>query len=995
MDDCCGALEKRTPSHSFLTAARWLIVCLLCSAVLPLFAAEDAAEAVEDLQAPKHLQIEAGSASLTLNEFSRQTDIQVLFDFIPLRGLTTKAIDGTFSPSDGLRILLKGTGLQFDYVNERTLAVTPSKTLGAKLARAWSRFKQRLHSKPGDSDEVIVSAHVENHEPPPAGARALQFDRGAIERSGVVTTPDFLRTRPELFGGGANQGNVLGPEQASNTALGVGANFRGLGSGATVARINGRPIAPSGSTAAFPDVSNIPLSAVDHIDMIPEGGTTLYGGEAAGGVINFALRDHFDGAQTEAHSGFASGRTLAEQQFDQLWGTHFGEASTVAVLEFFRRDALAASDRVEGTSDLRAFGGDNFDSPFGYPPTVRVGSQTWGVGPGQDGRTFSPKALVAGTQSLHDLNDGASIFPSQKRINLYSRSTLPLTDDTHLFADILLGNRQFSKNATGQTGAFILPKSNPYYFNPAGDDSQPVQVLYGFLSDLGSMRLAGTVHTGNIAIGFNSLSDSGWNATGEIGYTFENQNTRIDDLVDGMALSAALADRSPATAFNPFGYTNPKTLAGIRSQGRFTFDSSFWFAQATADRALLSMPGGDLKLVVGSELRREKLTKTSDISEVAATESQYRNAWAGFGELRVPLVGPGNRLTGVENLELSVAERIERFSDEGRVSTPSFTALWSPIPSLRLRATDAWIFKPPNLGDLSETNTGSELLSLPDASAATGQSIALVTFGGNHALRPEQGRSWSVGFDFTSPAIPGLTLALTRYDIYLDGRVDSLSLSSDVLGNSRFAPFVDRDPTPEERAAVCHRGTFVGVPASCLSAPIIGIVDVRRLNTARVRTRGFDVAAKYARSTPRGDVEFGLDGTYISDFAEALTSASPLTQVVNTQHNPLRVRARASVGYRFQRIDASAALNYAGHYRDTASIPERPVAAWTTVDMQVSYDLNTLSDTVLSGLRLSVSVQNLFGSRPPFLNNEVGVAWDQENAQPFGRIGSVTLRKRW
>jgi outer membrane receptor protein involved in Fe transport len=991
MDDCCDA-RTRSPPRPFLTAARWFLIGLLGSVGLPLFA-EDAWREDSTL---KLLNLEAGNASVQLNEFSRQTDIQTLFDFNVLKDLTTNEVHGTYVPGEALKKLLQGTGLMFDWVNSRTIAITPKHTLGGKLARAFSKWKKKhLHPQSGESDQVIVSAQAENNEAPPSGGRALRFDHGAIERSGAVTTADFLRTRPELFGGGANEGIVLGAEQASNTALGVGANFRGLGAGATVTRLNGHPMAPSGSTDAFVDILSVPLSAINYIDLRPEGGTALYGGEAAGGIINFVLRDRFDGAQTEAHSGFASGRTLGEQQFNQLWGTHWGEASTVAALEFYRREALAASDRVEATSDLRAFGGDNFDSPFGYPPTVLVGSQTWGVRPGQVGRSLSPADLVAGTQSLHDLNEGASIFPSQKRLSFYSRSTLPLTDNTHLFAEILLGDRQFSKNGSGQAGALILPKSNPYYFNPTGDDSQPVEMLYGFLSDLGPTRLSGTVHTGNIAFGFNRLLDSGWNTTGEFGYTFEKQNTRIDGLVDGTALSAALGDSNPATAFDPFGSTNPKTLAGIRSQARFGFNSTLGFAQITADRALLSLPGGDLKLVVGSELRREKLTKSSDISDVSAAETLYRNSWAGFGELRVPLVGPGNRLIGVENLELSVAERIERFSDVGSVSTPSFTALWSPIPSLRLRATDAWIFKPPNLGDLSETDTASEILSLPDAHAATGQSIALIAFGGNHGLQPEKGRSWSLGLDFDTPVLPGLTLALTHYDIYLDGRINSPSLPSDVLDDPRFAPLVSRDFTPEERAAACHRGAFYGDPASCLTVPIIGIVDDRLLNSARVRTRGEDVAAKYSRSTPWGDIEIGLDATYISEFAEALTSTTPLTDIVNTEHNPLRVRGRASMGYRFRRIDASVFANYAGHYRDTASIPERRIAAWTTVDTQVSYDFNTLSESIFSGLRLSVGVRNLLGSRPPFVNNQVGLGWDQENAQPFGRVGSVTLRKRW
>lgn len=988
MDDCCGA-PKQPPTRPFLIAARWLIICLLCGLSLPLHAAE----------IKKHLEIAAGDASLNLNAFSAQTDIQVLFDYNIVRTLTTKAIDGTYGASDALRRMLKGTGLQFDWVNDRTIAVTPKKTLGQKIADWLSRRKKRLHSNPGDSDEVVVSAHLENDEPPPAGARALHFDRRAIERSGLATTQDFLRTRPELFGGGPNLGTVLGAEQQSNTAFGVGANFRGLGAGSTVALINGRPIAPSGNTAAFADISNIPLSAIDHIDMVPEGGTALSGGEAVGGVINFVLRDRFVGAETQARTGFASGNTLDEQQLNQLWGTRLGEASSMIALEYYHRDGLAAADRTQATSNLVPFGGSNFGSPFGNPGTLLVGSQTWAIPRGQDGRSLSSADLTAGTQSLHDLNEGATILPSQTRVNLYTRSTLPLTDDTHVFADALLGDRRFVSYRTGASAALTVPQSNPFYVNPSGDPTQPVQVLYGFLSDLGPTRSSGRVKTGNLALGLSSVNLAGWNTTEEFGYVFESQNTQIEGLVNFAALDVALADKNPLTAFNPFGdgsHNSPATLAGIRSQDQFNFDSKFWFARATADRIVLALPGGDSKIVLGSEVKHQTLSTTSIIAQVPSVANENRSVWAGFSEIRIPVVGPSNRLVGIEGLELSAAERIERYSDQGSISTPSFTAAWSPFKSLKIRATDAWIFKPPNLGDLSETRAGSVFGSLPDPSSASGQSIALIAFGGNRELRAERGRSWSVGLDYSPLAVPGLTLALTHYDIFIDGRIGSIDLSSNVLSDPRFAAFVIRDPTPQQRATACNRGAFVGGDLnSCLTAPITAIVDGRLLNLSRIRTRGFDVAAKYTQSTPVGDFEFGLDGTYVSEFAEALTSTSPLVDIVNTQHNPLSVRARASFGYKFRRIDAAAFLNYAGRYRDTASVPERSVGAWTTLDAQVSYDLNTLSESLWSGLRLSASVQNLFGVHPPFLNNQVGVGYDQENAQPLGRVVSVSIRKRW
>ena len=63
--------------------------------------------------------------------------------------------------------------------------------------------------------------------------------------------------------------------------------------------------------------------------------------------------------------------------------------------------------------------------------------------------------------------------------------------------------------------------------------------------------------------------------------------------------------------------------------------------------------------------------------------------------------------------------------------------------------------------------------------------------------------------------------------------------------------------------------------------------------------------------------------------------------------------------------------------------------------MQLSYE--TTGDTLswLGHTQFALNAQNLFNVDPPFLNNPVGVGYDQENAVPFGRLVSVEVRKRW
>jgi iron complex outermembrane receptor protein len=80
--------------------------------------------------------IDAGDATLTLNEFSRQSNLQLLFDYNVVRGRRTRAVSGDYEPTAALRQMLAGTGLVFDFVNDRTLAVTLTEPEGPGSAIA-------------------------------------------------------------------------------------------------------------------------------------------------------------------------------------------------------------------------------------------------------------------------------------------------------------------------------------------------------------------------------------------------------------------------------------------------------------------------------------------------------------------------------------------------------------------------------------------------------------------------------------------------------------------------------------------------------------------------------------------------------------------------------------------------------------------------------------------------------------------------------------------
>ena len=75
-------------------------------------------------EAPRQYNIEAGEAPTTLNQYCQQSDKQVLFDYQELRHRRTHSVVGRLTPSEALKMLLQGTDLVAESVNEQTLAVT-------------------------------------------------------------------------------------------------------------------------------------------------------------------------------------------------------------------------------------------------------------------------------------------------------------------------------------------------------------------------------------------------------------------------------------------------------------------------------------------------------------------------------------------------------------------------------------------------------------------------------------------------------------------------------------------------------------------------------------------------------------------------------------------------------------------------------------------------------------------------------------------------------
>jgi iron complex outermembrane receptor protein len=949
---------------------------------------------------PRHFQLEAGDASLMLNEFSRQSDLQVLFDFNILRGMKTRAVSGDLDPSTALKSMLKGTNLIFDFVNDRTLAVTPKRA--SFFSRLWHRLKSRPKHASDDDDleQVLISGSAESGTHPLLGAQTLQFGRAEIERSGFATTQDFLRTLPQVFGGGPTQDTVLGREAGTNSARGSGVNLRGLDAGATLVLIDGKRIAPSGTAGAFEDISNIPLSIIDHVDLLPDGASAKYGADAVGGVVNFVTRGNFSGIQSQARGGGVTDGSMGERQLSQLFGNTRDSGSDLLSFEYFQRDALRAQDRAQYTSDLTPFGGSNFNWMYGSPGTITNATQThfWPIPKGQNG--IPPINLAQGQANLYDQYEGAYATPREERWSVFGKEHQELTDDIGLSLEGLFTRRNIKNIETGASGLLAsVPESNPFYVNPTGMPG-PVTVVEGTTAFFGPPAVENRVDTGNFSLGLATSAVRGWTASGYVGYTFEKQHLRLHGQVNQSALAAALADSDPATAFNPFGNAsnnNPATLAAIGGDGVYNSVSSLRTVSLAAMGPTVSAPGGDIDATIGVEYRIQDIETGIGLPGTSPVTSGKlsRDIRSAFTELRVPVIGENNELGFARRVEISMGARREDYSDIGSETIPKVGLYWSVSKTWSFRSTWTKSFRPPNLTDMVAKNSYSYVSTLSDPSSPTGTTTVLARYGTNTELRPETARSWTLGTDFEFKSVPGLSASLTYFNINYSGRIDNVQLGYDVLSLPNFSWLVNRNITAAELNGACANSVFLG-PGSCQTSSATAILDNRLRNIALLRTDGIDLIGRYSFENRAGKFDLGLNGTYLFAYSQANTPGSPLADLVSTQNNPINIKARGSASWRRRGFGVSTLVNFQNRYRDTLSVPNRGVSPWTTVDLQLSYE--TSGDTLgwLGHTQFVLNTQNLFDVNPPFLNNSaVQLGYDQENADLYGRMVSFEVRKRW
>jgi iron complex outermembrane receptor protein len=1028
------AVSRGTALPIFTTQRQRFLATSLFAAELLAPAVGAAAPSLVDFDLP------AGPLSISLQNFAKKTHLQLLFSSAGMADRKAPALHGRFTPDQALARLIKDSGLDADRTGPTVIVLKPhnsatpisalespqlSNPNSAETAPAEPGQVATIPATPAiesqppaDKEVVVVGSHIRGVKV--TASPTLSITADDMRRQGDATVADALDRLPQNFSGQATPTSaILGSDRAeTNAALSQGVNLRGLGASSTLVLVDGHRLAGSGLLGDFADVSSIPTAAVDHVDVLLDGASAIYGSDAVGGVVNIVMKHDFSGAETSVRYGVDAGGVGSSFQLGQTFGVTWDGGHLMAAYDYQNDDAIPASARrYTANADLTGLGGTNHDIIYGSPGNILALNATgtayvaaYAI-PGGAGVGLTPANFIAGSSNLFNANVGTDITPAQERNGFYLDFGQDLDAKTHIDIEGRYNLRVFHAAAPASETILSITDANPHFVSIDGETSDLIG--YSLQGAAGPARQSGTDKNFDLSAAVTRDVGRTWKLEAFGGYAEEVGRTFYSHTLNSSNLDEALGNTpdNPATSFstaadgffNPYGdgRSNPKAITDFVNDGYSGYVNTSQIASfgLQADGVVLHMPGGDLKGAFGAQYRHERFEPNSFAVDSSSPYFQggqafSRDVGAVYGELDVPFVGPDNPLPGIERLDLSLAGRLEHYDDVGSTTNPKIGLVWKPIDDLAMHATYGTSFRAPALSEVGAPDSVFPSI----VTTAGNQTLFLVESGGNPALKPQTATTWTAGLDYTPVWFRGLHLGATWFKIDFSNQIAQPGVSNlnTVLTDPAFRSLVtlidNANPADEAKVqallAKADPSLFSVFPISAYAA----IVDGRYVNAAKLDVGGVDLNGDYKFVLGPNRFQLIGVGSYLYNYAQQQTPTSASEQLLGTAGYPVDFRGRLTLDWARGPYDVSPTLNYVDSYRDP--IANRMIASWTTIDLSASWTCPA-AQGLCNGLSGTLAVQNLLDQDPPFYDSFLGFGYDPANANPLGRVVSLRLDKRW
>lgn len=300
----------------------------------------------------RSFNVPAEEAARSIPDFARQADIQIVAPVTQLRGVRTMAVRGDMDVRQALGLLLQGTGLEIASDDGSTIVLRRASGQAAPAEETATVV-----------DEIVVSGSRLARPGGDSSTPVSVLSAEQIAASGTLVIEDFLTQQPQFVGSQTARSNNPGTGSAQ-------IDLRGLGPKRTLILVNGRRYIYFASDQVT-DINTIPSALVERVDVLTGGASAVYGSDAVAGVVNFVLKDRFDGLQLSAQVGGDTRGSALSRNVDLTWGADLpgGRGNVVIYANAYDRGGIRQSERGYSQDTLS----DNWDAD-GNPILLGRGS---------------------------------------------------------------------------------------------------------------------------------------------------------------------------------------------------------------------------------------------------------------------------------------------------------------------------------------------------------------------------------------------------------------------------------------------------------------------------------------------------------------------------------------------------------------------------------------------------------------------------------------------
>ncbi len=624
------------------------------------------------------------------------------------------------------------------------------------LALSTQAYAQDAAADEGeeDSSEIVVTGTLVRGIAP-AGANVITTDSKAIEETGVSSVAQLLQTIPQVGTFNDLQTTAGGSSFVTTNRPNLRnlPGFTTAGSSPTLVLVDGHRVVGAGISVTDPDADIVPPGMIERVEIVPDGGSAIYGSDAVAGVINFITKKKFDGLSVDANYGFAD----QYHSFDAsvTAGKSWDRGSVFISYNHSQHNELNGRDRDWVFYPLATIGG----APGGgsvvatnlrcSPGNVSVGFVGSGPAAGMGFYGLTANGTRQAALNQCDPSDDVTIYPKERRHSVMAGANFEFSDAVELDLRGFYTNRKTDTNGGPFDGsvnfgpsflaAFGFIQSPLFAPNSAVTGVCPTQVAPGVVFPLpcntfeaqqvfykfgpqGSVRDRNNLSTWGITPTVTAKLGNNWRA--KLLGSYGESTVRLDQFnIDASAVNNAAA----AGLFNPYNpsSSNAAALAVLSNMQNFNrVKQSRFNTRLVIDGDLLPLPGGAVKAAFGAEYDETKFITQFTLGSIvpgtentgspavavngttilpaygaARTRRLGRNVKSVFGEIVVPLFGADNATAGFRELTFSLAGRYDDYSDFGGTFNPKLGLTWKPTDWLKLRGAWGKSFVAPSLAD--------------------------------------------------------------------------------------------------------------------------------------------------------------------------------------------------------------------------------------------------------------------------------------------------------